>query len=140
MVKKIVCSPLAIETYEATVSYLLYKFGEAAAKKFVVSVDERLQLITTHPKMFRSSQKRKNTFLTSINNKITLTYRYSQEQGKLSWLFFGACRIPGTSLSNIYRDFIRRFNFSNHIPHFLPNSLTFAPLNRMWRNWQTHQT
>lgn len=94
MAKKIVWSPLAIETFEATVSYLLYKFGEATAKKFVVSVDERLHLIAARPKMFRPSQKRKNTFLTSINNKITLTYRYKPRARQIELVVFWGMQNP----------------------------------------------
>jgi plasmid stabilization system protein ParE len=45
MVKEIIWSPLAIETYDSIIEYLLFSFGNVAVKKFVEKVDERLKLI-----------------------------------------------------------------------------------------------
>jgi plasmid stabilization system protein ParE len=39
MVKEIVWSPLAAETYKTIINYLHNKFGEPVAKKFVQKVD-----------------------------------------------------------------------------------------------------
>ena len=69
MVKEIIWSPLAVETYDSITEYLLFSFGDVAVKKFVQKVDERLKLIVTRPKMFRPTNKHRNTYMTSLLGK-----------------------------------------------------------------------
>ena len=66
MVKEIIWSPLVVETYDSIIEYLLFSFGDVAVKKFVQRVDERLKLIVTRPKMFRPTNKHRNTYMTSL--------------------------------------------------------------------------
>lgn len=94
MVKKIVWSPLAIESYESIISYLLHKFGEIAVRKFIESVDERIQLIATRPRMFRPSNKKKNTYLSSIHNKVILIYRYKPRTKQIELVVFWGMQNP----------------------------------------------
>lgn len=94
MVKKIVWSPLAIETYNSTIEYILHKFGETAVKKLVSAVNERIQLICTRPRMFRPSYKRKNTYITAINRKLTLIYRYQPTKKQLELVVFWGMQDP----------------------------------------------
>ena len=61
MVKEIIWSPLAIETYDSIIEYLHLSFGDVAVKNFVEKVNERLKLIVTRPKMFRPTNKHRNT-------------------------------------------------------------------------------
>jgi plasmid stabilization system protein ParE len=94
MVKKIIWSPLAIETYDATAQYIQNKFGEAAVKKFATIVDERLQLICARPRMFRPTQKRKNTYKTAIHTKLTLIYRYQPRKKQIELVVFWGMQDP----------------------------------------------
>jgi plasmid stabilization system protein ParE len=73
MVKEIIWSPLAIETYDAIIDYLLISFGDAAVKKFVQKIDDRLKLIVTRPKMFRPTNKHRNTYMTACKGKLNQT-------------------------------------------------------------------
>ena len=66
MVKEIIWSPLAIETYDSIIEYILISFGDAAVKNFIQKVDDRLKLIVTGPKMFRSTNNHRNTYMTSL--------------------------------------------------------------------------
>ncbi len=88
MVKEIIWSPLAVETYKSIIDYLIHKFGEATAKKFVQRVDDRISLIATRPRMFRATNKRPNTYITSIIKKVTLTYRYKPYKKQLELVVF----------------------------------------------------
>ena len=94
MVKEITWAPLAVETYESTISYLYHKFGEVAAKKFVQQVDDRLTLIATRPKMFRPAGKRRNTYLTSLQKRVTLIYRYKPYKKQLELVVFWGKQDP----------------------------------------------
>jgi len=94
MVKEIIWSPLAIETYDSIINYLHYKFGEAVAKRFVQNVDDRLKLMATRPKMFRLAGKRRNTYLTSIQKKVTLIYRYKPYKKQLELVAFWGKQDP----------------------------------------------
>lgn len=93
MVKEITWSPLAIETF-AIVDYILKKFGEAAAKKFMQTVDAKLTLIKSTPKMFRRTGKRPNTYITSIHKRTTLTYRYKPIKKRIELVVFWRMQNP----------------------------------------------
>jgi plasmid stabilization system protein ParE len=94
MVEKIIWSPLAVETYNEIAEYLLYKFGESSVQKFFALVDERLQLICTRPRMFRPTHKRKNTYTTAINKKLTLIYRYQPRKKQIELVVFWGMQDP----------------------------------------------
>ncbi|MDQ6903222.1 MAG: type II toxin-antitoxin system RelE/ParE family toxin [Bacteroidota bacterium] len=55
MVKEVIWSPLATETFDAIVDYIFTNFGKPAAVKFIQTVEAKLKLIKTRPKMFRRS-------------------------------------------------------------------------------------
>ena len=62
MANEIIWSPLALETFEGIIAYLQNKFGEVAVRRFVKSVDDKINLIASRPVMFRPSQERKHIF------------------------------------------------------------------------------
>ena len=74
MVKEIIWSPIAKESFDAIVDYIFTNFGEAAAIKFVQTVEAKLTLIKARPKMFRRTGKKSNTYITNIHKRTTLTY------------------------------------------------------------------
>ena len=94
MVKEIIWSPLAIETFNTIVNYILENFGEASAKKFVQNVDAKLALIRIRPKMFRPTNRRPNTYITSIHKRTTLTYRYNSTKKKIELVVFWGMQNP----------------------------------------------
>jgi plasmid stabilization system protein ParE len=94
MVKEVIWSPLAVETFDTIADYILKKFGEAAAKKFVQTVDAKLTLIKSRPKMFRRTAHRTNTYITSIHKRTTLTYRYSPVKKKIELVVFWGMQNP----------------------------------------------
>ena len=94
MVKEIIWSPLAIETYDSIINYLNFKFGEATVKKFAQEVDDRLKLIASRPKMFRPTYKHRNTYLTSLRKKVTLIYRYKPYKKQVELVVFWGMQDP----------------------------------------------
>jgi plasmid stabilization system protein ParE len=94
MVKEIIWSPLALETYETIISYLHNKFGETVAKKFVQKVDDRLKLIAARPRMFRHTNKRRNTYTTSLLKKVTIIYRYKPYRKQIELVVFWGRQDP----------------------------------------------
>ena len=94
MVEEIVWSPIAVETFEQIINYLQNKFGEVATLNFVQQVDDKIKLISSRPTMFRATGKKKNTFITSIGNKTTLTYRYLPKLKKIEIVVFWGKQNP----------------------------------------------
>ena len=94
MVKEIIWSPLAVETYDSITEYLLFSFGDVAVKKFVQKVDERLKLIVTRPKMFRPTNKHRNTYMTSLLGKVTIIYRYKPYRKQIELVVFWGSQNP----------------------------------------------
>jgi plasmid stabilization system protein ParE len=94
MVKEITWSPLAVETYETIISYLHNSFGENTAKKFVQKVDDRLKLIVARPRMFRVTNKRRNTHATSLMKKVTIVYRYKPYRKQVELVVFWGRQDP----------------------------------------------
>ena len=94
MVKEIIWSPLAVETYDSIIEYLFFSFGDVAVKKFVQRVDERLKLIVTRPKMFRPTNKHRNTYMTSLQRKVTIIYRYKPYRKQIELVVFWGRQKP----------------------------------------------
>jgi plasmid stabilization system protein ParE len=82
MVKEVIWTPIAIETFDNILKYFSEKFGEKSAKDFVKRVDAKIKLIQSRPAMFRRSNQRTNTYITVIKPKTTLTYRYKKTEIK----------------------------------------------------------
>ena len=74
MVKEVIWTPLAVETFDNIIEYLSKNFGETAVKHFVQSVDSKIKLIQSRPRMFRPTNKRANTYITIIRKRTALTY------------------------------------------------------------------
>ena len=94
MVKEIIWSPLAIQTYDNIIEYIFNKFGEVAVKRFVGRVDDKIKLIASRPTMFRVTGKRSNTYITSIHKKTTLTYRYYPSKNQVELVVFWGMQDP----------------------------------------------
>ncbi len=91
---EVIWSPLAIETYDAIIEYLLEMFGEASVKKFVQRVDNKIVLIASRPTMFRLTGQRLHTYITSVHKKTTLTYRYDPLKKQLELVVFWGMQNP----------------------------------------------
>jgi plasmid stabilization system protein ParE len=91
---EIIWSPLAVETYESIIDYLLLNFGEKAAIKFVQLVDDLIWLIASNPKMFRKSSKKADVYLASIQKKVTLFYRFKASKKQVELIVFWGKQNP----------------------------------------------
>lgn len=96
MVEELIWSPLAVETYDSIIEYLLESFGEVAVKRFVRLVDNKIKLIVSRPGMFRLTGQRGNTYITSVNKKTTLTYRFKPSKKQLELVVFWGMQNPAT--------------------------------------------
>lgn len=94
MVKEIIWSPLAIESFESIVNYLLINFGESVVKSFVTIVDAKLTLIKERPKMFCPTHQKPFTYITRINRRTTLIYRYNPSKNKIELVVFWGMQNP----------------------------------------------
>lgn len=94
MAKEVIWSPLAIQTYDNIIEYLFNKFGEVAVRRFVQHVDDKIKLIVSRPTMFRVTDKRSNTHITSIHKKTTLTYRYHPSNNQVELVVFWGMQDP----------------------------------------------
>ena len=94
MVEKIIWSPLAIKSSEDIINYLKNKFGELAVERFVQRVDDKIRLVAVRPQMFSPTGKRKNTYLTNIRGKTTMTYRYNPDLKLLEIVVFWGMQNP----------------------------------------------
>ncbi len=63
-------------------------------KKFAYRVDNKIKLIVSSPKMFRLSGQRSNTYITGINKKTTLTYRYKPMKKQIELIVFWGMQNP----------------------------------------------
>lgn len=98
MVKEIIWSPLALESYQSILEYLHNKFGASTAKKFAEKVNTRINLIATRPKMFRPTKKHRNTYLTSLQGKVTLIYRNKPYRKQIELVVFWGMQNQNKSL------------------------------------------
>jgi plasmid stabilization system protein ParE len=94
MVKEVVWTPLAVETFDNIIDYLSINFGETAVKRFVQSVDAKIKLIQSRPRMFRPTHKRVNTYITIIRKRTTLTYRYKASKNQIELVVFWGMQNP----------------------------------------------
>lgn len=94
MVKEVIWSPLAIESFDGIVAYLMNKFGDATVQKFIALVNTKIELLKVRPKMFRRSQTKKNTYITNIHKKVTLTYRFRPQKKQLELVVFWGMQDP----------------------------------------------
>jgi plasmid stabilization system protein ParE len=99
MVKEVIWTPLAIETFENILDYLSVNFGETAVKRFVQTVDAKIKLIQSRPAMFRRTHKRANTYITIIKKRTTLTYRYKASKNQIELVVFWGMQNPANKPS-----------------------------------------
>ncbi len=52
---EIYCTPKAKETFQAVYYFILQKFGQKSAEKFIIKAEETIALIALHPFMFKAS-------------------------------------------------------------------------------------
>ncbi len=94
MVKEVIWTPLAVESFEKIIEYLSRNFGETTIKHFVKSVDSKIKLIQSRPRMFRPTNKRANTYITIIRKRTTLTYRYNSSKNQIELVVFWGMQNP----------------------------------------------
>ena len=94
MVEKIIWSLLAVKTLNDVVEYLAMAFGESSAKKLILLVDEKLNIICSRPRIFRPTFKRKNTYTVAIHKKLNLIYRYQPRKKQIELVVFWGMQNP----------------------------------------------
>jgi len=88
MVKEVVWTFRASNTYLQIIDYLLSEFGSAVVSDFVTSVHDKIELIASNPYLFRKSPAQKNIFITVIHKRVTLSYRYRPVLRRIELLVF----------------------------------------------------
>lgn len=88
MDKEVVWTHQAVKTYEEVFEYLSVTFGEKAVIAFVNTVQNKIELICSNPRLFRKSRVQKNVFITVIHRRLTLTYRYKPLKKRIELLVF----------------------------------------------------
>ena len=96
MVRKIVWSPEAIDTYIAAIEYLEHQWSKKEVNTFITRVSTKLEILKKQPLLGRKSGKRKNTHRTLINKRITLVYYYKPIKKEIELVsFLNNWRKPG---------------------------------------------
>ncbi|MGC4035009.1 MAG: type II toxin-antitoxin system RelE/ParE family toxin [Chitinophagaceae bacterium] len=88
MVKEVVWTFRASNTYLEIIEYLLKEFGTSVVEDFATTVHEKIELIISNPFLFRKSQAQKNIFITVIHKRVILSYRYRPVLKKVELLVF----------------------------------------------------
>jgi plasmid stabilization system protein ParE len=92
MVKEVVWTIRASKTYWQVIEYLSNEFGENVVSDFVTRVDDKIELISSNPFLFKKSSSQKNVFITVIHKRLTLTYRYRPLKKRIELLVFWGTR------------------------------------------------
>lgn len=88
MVKEVVWTLKASNSYLAIVEYLLTEFGDNVVVDFVTTVHDKIALIASNPYLFRKSSTKKNIFITVIHKRVILSYRYRPVLKRVELLLF----------------------------------------------------
>jgi plasmid stabilization system protein ParE len=88
MVQEVIWSPEAVDTYVAILEYLEKEWSEKEVKNFIARVNEKLDLLKQQPLLGRASGKKKGTYRTLINYRITLFYHYRINKKQLELVTF----------------------------------------------------
>lgn len=93
MVKEVVWTIRAANTYWQIIDYLQEEFGERSVKEFVNTVDNKIELISSNPYLFRKSIIQRNIFITVVHKRTTLVYRYRPVKKIVQLLVFWNTRM-----------------------------------------------
>jgi len=92
----------AAESHELIVSYLEKEWSEREVKKFINTVNEKLQLIAIFPELFLKTNKRKNIHRALIGKQTVLYYRVRKQEKRIElMLFWDSRRNPQSLKSNL---------------------------------------
>ena len=75
MAQKIIWNKSAREKLDAITTYLEEEFSELTAKKFIILLHERLNILSRYPEIGRPSKKKKHIRIYKIDKKRNLYYR-----------------------------------------------------------------
>lgn len=92
MVKEVVWTNKASDSYWKVIEYLEKEFGNKVVSDFVTAVHDKVELISSNPLLFRKSDSQKNIFITVIHKRLTLTYRYRPRKKRIELLVFWGTR------------------------------------------------
>ena len=92
MVKEVVWTVRASKTYWEVIGHLTTDFGEKIVSDFVTRVDNKIELISSNPFLFKKSSSQRNIFITVIHKRLTLTYRYRPMKKRIELLVFWGTR------------------------------------------------
>ena len=88
MVRKIIWSPEAIESYISILEYIEREWTGREVRNFMVRVSEKLDILKRQPLLGRVSGKRKKTFRTLISKQTTLIYLYKPRKQEIELVTF----------------------------------------------------
>ncbi|NLU38035.1 MAG: type II toxin-antitoxin system RelE/ParE family toxin [Bacteroidales bacterium] len=81
--KKIVWTPVAVETYHSLVQYLALEWGDLFKTKFLNEVEWVVDLISQNPEMFKRSTRYKNIRIGYLSKQCSLIYRIKPDKIEL---------------------------------------------------------
>lgn len=81
--KKIVWTPVAVETYHSLVQYLALEWGDLSKTKFLNEVEWVVDLISQNPEMFKRSTRYKNIRIGYLSKQCSLIYRIKPDEIEL---------------------------------------------------------
>ena len=81
--KKIVWTPVAVETYHSLVQYLALEWGDLFKTKFLNEVEWVVDLISQNPEMFKRSTRYKNIRIGYLSKQCSLIYRIKPDEIEL---------------------------------------------------------
>ncbi len=73
---KIVWTKEALELYLQIIRYLSLSFSDKEVISFTKKLDNKLELISSYPKMYLASPRLKNVYRTVISRRVELIYRF----------------------------------------------------------------
>jgi len=88
MVRKIIWSPEAIDTYISIIEYLEKEWTEREVRNFMLRVHEKLGILSQQPLIGRLSSKKRNNYRTLINKHTTLVYHYKPIKKEIELVSF----------------------------------------------------
>jgi plasmid stabilization system protein ParE len=88
MVQEIIWSPEATAAFLEIISYLRDTWTEKEVNEFADRVDEKLEILKSHPRVGGIKNKRLNIRQTVIHKKVVLIYKYKPRKKEVYLLKF----------------------------------------------------
>ena len=88
MVQEIIWSPEAIAAFSDIIAYLRETWSEKEVEQFADRVDEKLDVLKSHPELGGIKNKKLNIRKTVIHKKVILIYKYKPSKKEIHLLRF----------------------------------------------------